>query len=55
MAPQIAWIGLGNMGRVRIAGRDACPIPRPGLTGPQGMCKNLVEKGNLDKPLILCT
>ncbi|KAL1598641.1 hypothetical protein SLS60_007781 [Paraconiothyrium brasiliense] len=33
MAPQLAWIGLGNMGR--------------------GMCKNLVEKGNLDKPLIL--
>ncbi|PVI04568.1 6-phosphogluconate dehydrogenase-like protein NAD-binding protein [Periconia macrospinosa] len=33
MAPQIAWIGLGNMGR--------------------GMAKNLVEKGNLDKPLIL--
>ncbi|KAI0459687.1 NAD binding domain of 6-phosphogluconate dehydrogenase-domain-containing protein [Xylaria acuta] len=33
MAPQLMWIGLGNMGR--------------------GMCKNLVEKGNLDKPLIL--
>ncbi|KAJ4291873.1 hypothetical protein N0V90_009769 [Kalmusia sp. IMI 367209] len=33
MAPQLAWIGLGNMGR--------------------GMCKNLVEKGSLDKPLIL--
>ncbi|KAH7120769.1 hypothetical protein B0J11DRAFT_507822 [Dendryphion nanum] len=33
MAPQIAWLGLGNMGR--------------------GMCKNLVEKGHLDKPLIL--
>ncbi|CAI6335584.1 unnamed protein product [Periconia digitata] len=33
MAPQIAWIGLGNMGR--------------------GMCRNLVEKGGLDKPLIL--
>ncbi|KAI0142786.1 NAD binding domain of 6-phosphogluconate dehydrogenase-domain-containing protein [Xylariaceae sp. FL1272] len=33
MAPQLLWIGLGNMGR--------------------GMCKNLVEKGNLDKPLIL--
>ncbi|KAF2734538.1 hypothetical protein EJ04DRAFT_466378 [Polyplosphaeria fusca] len=33
MAPQLAWIGLGNMGR--------------------GMCKNLVEKGNLDKPLLL--
>lgn len=33
MAPQLAWIGLGNMGR--------------------GMCKNLVEKGNLDKPLII--
>lgn len=33
MAPQIGWIGLGNMGR--------------------GMCKNLVEKGPLDKPLIL--
>ncbi|KAF2743473.1 6-phosphogluconate dehydrogenase-like protein NAD-binding protein [Sporormia fimetaria CBS 119925] len=33
MAPQLAWIGLGNMGR--------------------GMCKNLVEKGGLDKPLTL--
>ncbi|KAH7031302.1 NAD binding domain of 6-phosphogluconate dehydrogenase-domain-containing protein [Microdochium trichocladiopsis] len=33
MAPQILWIGLGNMGR--------------------GMSKNLVEKGNLDKPLLL--
>ncbi|KAF2098733.1 6-phosphogluconate dehydrogenase-like protein NAD-binding protein [Rhizodiscina lignyota] len=33
MAPQLAFMGLGNMGR--------------------GMCKNLVEKGNLDKPLIL--
>ncbi|KAI1268750.1 NAD binding domain of 6-phosphogluconate dehydrogenase-domain-containing protein [Xylariaceae sp. FL1019] len=33
MAPQIMWVGLGNMGR--------------------GMCKNLVEKGSLDKPLIL--
>jgi len=33
MAPQLAWIGLGNMGR--------------------GMCKNLVEKGNLDKPLLI--
>ncbi|KAI0025544.1 NAD binding domain of 6-phosphogluconate dehydrogenase-domain-containing protein [Xylariomycetidae sp. FL0641] len=33
MAPQLMWIGLGNMGR--------------------GMVKNLVEKGNLEKPLIL--
>ncbi|TRX98943.1 hypothetical protein FHL15_000285 [Xylaria flabelliformis] len=33
MAPQLMWIGLGNMGR--------------------GMSKNLVEKGNLEKPLIL--
>ncbi|RYP67013.1 hypothetical protein DL769_005873 [Monosporascus sp. CRB-8-3] len=33
MAPQLLWIGLGNMGR--------------------GMVKNLVEKGNLEKPLIL--
>lgn len=33
MAPQVAWYGLGNMGR--------------------GMCKNLVEKGNLGKPLII--
>jgi 3-hydroxyisobutyrate dehydrogenase-like beta-hydroxyacid dehydrogenase len=31
--PQVAWIGLGNMGR--------------------GMCKNLVEKGNLSQPLII--
>ncbi|ORY63089.1 NAD binding domain of 6-phosphogluconate dehydrogenase-domain-containing protein [Pseudomassariella vexata] len=33
MAPQVMWIGLGNMGR--------------------GMCKNLVEKGPLDSPLLL--
>ncbi|KAF3061766.1 putative oxidoreductase YfjR [Daldinia childiae] len=33
MAPQLLWIGLGNMGR--------------------GMVKNLVEKGNLEKPLLL--
>ncbi|KAH9887142.1 NAD binding domain of 6-phosphogluconate dehydrogenase-domain-containing protein [Xylariomycetidae sp. FL2044] len=33
MAPQLMWIGLGNMGR--------------------GMVKNLVEKGSLEKPLIL--
>ena len=33
MAPQLLWIGLGNMGR--------------------GMCKNLVEKGNLDEPLLI--
>ncbi|KAI2469928.1 6-phosphogluconate dehydrogenase 2 [Annulohypoxylon bovei var. microspora] len=33
MAPQILWIGLGNMGR--------------------GMAKNLVEKGNLDKPVMI--
>ncbi|PQE28888.1 6-phosphogluconate dehydrogenase 2 protein [Rutstroemia sp. NJR-2017a BBW] len=33
MAPQVAWIGLGNMGR--------------------GMCKNLVEKGQLENPLII--
>ncbi|KAF2973464.1 hypothetical protein GQX73_g18 [Xylaria multiplex] len=33
MAPQLMWIGLGNMGR--------------------GMCTNLVQKGNLEKPLIL--
>ncbi|ORY11346.1 6-phosphogluconate dehydrogenase-like protein NAD-binding protein [Clohesyomyces aquaticus] len=33
MAPQLSWIGLGNMGR--------------------GMCKNLVERGSLGKPLIL--
>ncbi|KAH8681408.1 6-phosphogluconate dehydrogenase-like protein NAD-binding protein [Xylariales sp. PMI_506] len=33
MAPQLFWVGLGNMGR--------------------GMCKNLVEKGSLDKPLLI--
>jgi len=33
MVPQLAWIGLGNMGR--------------------GMCKNLVEKGDLGAPLII--
>ena len=33
MSLQLAWVGLGNMGR--------------------GMCKNLVEKGDLEKPLII--
>jgi len=33
MAPQLAFLGLGSIGR--------------------GMCKNLVEKGQLDKPLII--
>lgn len=33
MAPQIAWLGLGNMGR--------------------GMVKNIVEKGDIDKPVII--
>jgi len=33
MASQLAWLGLGNMGR--------------------GMCKNIVEKGNLQNPLII--
>jgi 3-hydroxyisobutyrate dehydrogenase-like beta-hydroxyacid dehydrogenase len=33
MAPQLAWVGLGNMGR--------------------GMCKNLVEKGNLTQKLLV--
>jgi 3-hydroxyisobutyrate dehydrogenase-like beta-hydroxyacid dehydrogenase len=33
MAPQLLWIGLGNMGR--------------------GMCKNLVEKGNLGESLLI--
>ncbi|KAI0132369.1 6-phosphogluconate dehydrogenase 2 [Xylariales sp. AK1849] len=33
MAPQLLWIGLGNMGR--------------------GMCKNIAEKGSLDKPLLI--
>ncbi|KAF2091924.1 hypothetical protein K490DRAFT_70644 [Saccharata proteae CBS 121410] len=32
-SPQLAWIGLGNMGR--------------------GMCKNIVDKGQLAKPLII--
>ncbi|OMP88874.1 putative oxidoreductase yfjR [Diplodia seriata] len=50
MAPQLAWIGLGNMGRVS-AQLDVC---RSYLTdGLQGMCSNLVEKGNLAKPLII--
>ena len=51
MAPQLAWIGLGNMGRV-----SSTP---PSLTDHrkvdffQGMCTNLVEKGGLDEPLII--
>jgi 3-hydroxyisobutyrate dehydrogenase-like beta-hydroxyacid dehydrogenase len=49
MAPQLAWIGVGNMGRVSIFS-----LPPGSITKSlQGMCKNLVEKGQLDKPLII--
>jgi 3-hydroxyisobutyrate dehydrogenase-like beta-hydroxyacid dehydrogenase len=49
MAPQLAWIGLGNMGRVSISSLPLGTITKSLL----GMCKNLVEKGQLDKPLII--
>jgi 3-hydroxyisobutyrate dehydrogenase-like beta-hydroxyacid dehydrogenase len=49
MAPQLAWIGLGNMGRVSISSLPLGTITK----SLQGMCKNLVEKGQLDKPLII--
>ncbi|TVY42093.1 putative oxidoreductase [Lachnellula occidentalis] len=38
MAPQLAFLGLGSIGRASFT---------------PGMCKNLVEKGQLDKPLII--
>jgi 3-hydroxyisobutyrate dehydrogenase-like beta-hydroxyacid dehydrogenase len=48
MAPQLAWIGLGNMGRV--SNTSFLPIV---ADFEQGMCKNIVEKGNLENPLII--
>jgi 3-hydroxyisobutyrate dehydrogenase-like beta-hydroxyacid dehydrogenase len=48
MAPQVAWIGLGNMGRVSPPSLQFGPTDET-----QGMCKNLVEKGNLSADLII--
>jgi hypothetical protein len=49
MAPQLAGIGLGNMGRVSsnlaLSFRSANQF--------KGMWKNIVEKGELDKPLLI--
>ena len=50
MAPQLAWIGLGNMGRVSI---PILNFSDSTLTIEQGMAKNLVGKGNLENPLIM--
>jgi 3-hydroxyisobutyrate dehydrogenase-like beta-hydroxyacid dehydrogenase len=49
MAPQLAWIGLGNIGRASVTE----PLLSAFANVLEGMCKNLVAKGNLDKPLIL--
>ena len=49
MEPQLCWIGLGNMGRVRLY----ASVQSRRLIVSQGMCKNLVEKGSLSKPLII--
>lgn len=52
MGPQLGWIGLGNMGRVSFA--KSIGFERTcSLSVSQGMCKNLAEKGDLDKPLII--
>ena len=53
MAPQLAWMGLGNMGRVSSNSEPHSSIYNKKLTNLKGMCKNLVEKGSLDKPLII--
>lgn len=56
MAPQLAYIGLGNMGSVRdlqYRKQEESVSTGPTNPDPQGMAKNLVEKGNLSKPLIL--
>ena len=50
MAPQLAWIGLGNMGRVYLHDSN---FLETNINNRKGMCKNIVEKGDLDKPLIL--
>lgn len=49
MAPQLGWIGLGNMGRVSIPE----VYNEMMLICNQGMCKNLAEKGNLSSPLLI--
>ncbi|MCJ1335566.1 hypothetical protein MMC09_000838 [Bachmanniomyces sp. S44760] len=53
MSSQLAWIGLGNMGRVNNLPRYPIMLRRPSTHISQGMCKNLVEKGQLAKPLII--
>ena len=46
---KLGWIGLGNMGRV-CSNMSSC---KNLLNISQGMCKNLVEKGNLRTHLII--
>lgn len=50
MAPQLGWIGLGNMGRVQ---SSVCLLVSSRSSLYKGMCKNLVEKGDLHNPLII--
>jgi 3-hydroxyisobutyrate dehydrogenase-like beta-hydroxyacid dehydrogenase len=53
MAPRLLWIGLGNMGRVRMTVVKVVSLICAKSCQSKGMCKNLVEKGNLDQPLML--
>ncbi|KAL4738900.1 6-phosphogluconate dehydrogenase-like protein NAD-binding protein [Aspergillus similis] len=51
MAPNLAWIGLGNMGRVRTFKLPLPPSRR--LSQAQGMAKNLAAKATLSAPVLI--
>lgn len=54
MAPQLAFLGLGNMGQVRkSAAARLSEGTRLIYVTLQAMSKNLVQKGKLEKPLIM--
>lgn len=53
MAPQLAYLGMGNMGRVWNTCLSALYIFINDQPRFQAMAKNLVLKGNLENPLIL--
>ncbi|KAI4113178.1 MAG: hypothetical protein LQ345_005782 [Seirophora villosa] len=51
VSPRLAYLGLGNMGRVKLT--LVSIQRRTELIDEQAMCGNLVKKGNLGSPLIL--
>lgn len=51
--PRLAYLGLGNMGRVMQILKMPQTKKNWSLTAFQAMCGNLVAKGNLTSPLIL--